>query len=136
MDSVQIYLGADGVKQAYNESLGQSSLDIVCLADKYEHAIGDYFDTQFAPHVYGKIKTREILPDTPANRASADSKNQTINAVRYLKRGMTSESDMLLWDDRVILISFGEPALAIVIHQQELVKSLRIQFESLWERLA
>lgn len=134
--SIQVLFGAEGIKQAYDESLKQESLDIVCLANNYDQVIGDYFEKTLAPNMYGKIKTREILPDNLENRKSLTGKDQSLNGVRFLKNGMNSESDMLIWENRVILISFRSLSpMAIVISEPELVKSLQSQFAALWEGL-
>lgn len=134
MNGITILLGVEGIKQAYNESLQQKQLDIICLSDNFQKVIGDYFDKEFAPNVYGKIKTREILPDTSGNRKSAASKDQRLNVAKFI-RNIPSESDMLFWENRIILISFGVSPMVLIISESELVKSLKSQFEVLWKSL-
>ncbi|HSX31612.1 MAG TPA: hypothetical protein VLE99_06885 [Candidatus Saccharimonadales bacterium] len=132
--SVQILEGPEGIKQAYQESLRQPTLDIVCLAENYQTVIGNFFETTVVSQLYGAVKTREILPDNPANRTEAKGKDPAINAVRFIKAS-ASESDMLLWADRVVLVSFGTKPMAVCITDLEIVSSLQQQFEALWERL-
>jgi hypothetical protein len=135
--SIQVLFGAEGIKQVYDESIKQKSLGIVCLSKNYEQIIEDYFEKTFVPNVYGKIKTREVLPDTLENRKSQVNKIQSLNAVRFLKNTPESESDILIWENQVILISFRtQSTIVIIISEPELVKSLTAQFDNLWESLS
>lgn len=136
MDNVQILFGAGGIKKAYEESLKSGQLDIVCLADDYEKIIGDYFAKEYGPRLYGKVATREILPDKQENRDYAKTKDAGKNAVKFLKLSAPSQSDMMVGSDRAILVSYGQDSpLAVIITDPELVKSLKMQFEALWKSL-
>ena len=115
MNNVQILFGAAGIKAIYGESLENEALDIICLS----------------------IKTREILPDKVENRSYASTKDQSKNQVRFIKNKYASESDLLVSQSKVVLISYDKTnPLAIVITDQELVNSFRAQFSALWEKLA
>src|SRR3989344_9358354 len=98
MMDIRILPGAAGIKAAYEESLKADKLDIVCLSENYIRVIGDYFDKVYAPKLYGKLATREILPDTAGNRADA-KKKAALNTVRFFKNEQ-SESDYLLYADK------------------------------------
>jgi len=135
-NTVQVLLGSDSIKRVYMESLQEASLDIVCLAQNYQAVLGDFFDSAYAPKLYGKIPTREILADTSANRADSISKDGSKNPVKFLPAALACESDMLLSAHKAVLISFGVSApLAVVITDSELVNSLRNQFNNLWQQL-
>ncbi len=124
MNSVQIMLGAEGIKLAYNDSLQQETIDIVCMSEGYDSVINNYFTDQFVPRVYGKLKTREIVPDTAANRTDAAQK-PAMNTVRFLKDAPKSESDFLLGRDRAVFISLGTTDMDVVVLEHEVVKSLK-----------
>ena len=133
-NQVTILPGAQGVKAAYERILKEKSLDIVCLAKRYEEVLGDYFDQEYAPRLYGKIKTREVLPDTKENRNYAKSKDERLNQVRYTSN-KTSETDFILGSNLVVLISYNQQnPMAVVIEEPELVKAMKGMFESVWEQ--
>ena len=140
MDNVNIklYLGAEGIKQSYEASLKADAVDIVCLSYNYAAVIGDYFDKVYAPRLYGStIKTREILPDTEENRNGAAKKDGRKNQVRFLKTKQPSESDLMLFGDRVFLVSYNTNApFALEITDPELVGGFKNQYEALWESLS
>ena len=133
-NTIQIMHGAEGIKDAYRLSLQAASLDVVCLTENYEEVIGDFFDKEYAPKLYdGTRETREILPDSPDNRAYAQKKGE-MNAARFING--QAESDMLIFENTVILISYNqESPYACVIEDEKLVKGMKIQFEALWKQL-
>ncbi len=134
MGNAQILLGANSIKKVYEESLNDSPLDIVCLAQNYTGVIGDYFEKEYAPKLYGKVTTREIVPDTKENRQEAENKDKSKNAVKFLKGN--SETDLILSKSQAVLISYNqESPMAVVITDPELVKSFHLQFEALWKSL-
>lgn len=135
MNNVTILFGSEGIKNAYKMCLQQLSLDIVCLSDEYAKVIGSFFDTEVAPKLYGKIQTREILPDSSGNRKAALTKNSSMNSVRYLPLLTSSESDYLLSENQAVFITFGATPFALLLSEQELVRNLKIQFEALWNKL-
>jgi len=103
-NTIQIMPGADGIREAYRLSLQAKSLDIVCLTENYESVIDDFFDKEYAPKLYdGTRETREILPDSPDNRAYAQKKGE-MNQTRFITG--QAESDMVLFDSTLIMISY------------------------------
>lgn len=135
---IQVYPGTEGIKQVYEASLKAKSVDIVCLSKSYETVIGDYFDQVYSPKLYGStIQTREILPDTFENRDYAKTKDGTKNQVHFLKIDTTSESDYLLFDGQLALISYNPSSpFALLIGDPGLVTNLQNQFTTLWQALS
>lgn len=136
MNKIQILMGAEGIKEVYEMSLKSKELDIVCLSAKYSDIVGDYFDKDYSPRLYqSNIKTREILPDTAKNREYAKQKDGKKNQVRFIK-GERSESDMMLFEGKIILVSYNPTSpFAVVIGDRELVSSFKIQFDTIWKSL-
>ena len=135
--SIQMFLGAEGIKEAYEKTLKASTVDIVCLSDNYEEVLGNYFGKEYSPKLYNSsIKTREILPDTQGNREYAKSKNAQKNQVHFLTVTKPSESDMMFFGDQAILVSYNKVApFALLISDADIVGNMQNQFNSLWESL-
>lgn len=133
-NTIQIMPGAKGIKEAYRLSLQAKSINIVCLTENYESILGDFFDKEYAPQLYdGTRDTREILPNSPDNRAYALKKDE-MNQTRFITG--QAESDLLLFDNTVILISYDqESPYACVIKDKALVEGMKMQFEALWTKL-
>lgn len=134
MNNVTILEGAEGIKKAYELTLTAKRLDIVCLSSAYASVVGTYFDRDYSPRLFGStIKTREILPDTDANRRDAARKDGVKNQIRFIDKLGVSESDYMLFKDTAILVSYavGNP-FAVVIRNRDIVANLASQFEALW----
>lgn len=133
---IQTFLGADGIKTAYEKTLGAKELDIICLAGDYQSVIGNYFE-EYARKLYSSTtKTREILPDNQENRDYAAKKDSKKNQVRFLKVLTPSESDLMLFDNQAVLVSYNKTApFALVITDENLVASFQNQFGALWGQL-
>jgi hypothetical protein len=130
---IQVLPGAEGIKSVYERSLSEKTVDVMCMSSKFEQVLGDYFDMEYAPKLYGKIKTREILPDTVENRDYAKGKDQKLNQVRFTQAEPT-ETDMLVGENWVGLVSFEqENPVAVVIEEPELVKAMKQQYELMWQ---
>lgn len=132
---LNILFGAEGIKTAYEKSLQAKNLDIICLANNYQEIIGGYFEKVYAPRLY-KRQTREILPDNKENRDCVKIKNLEKNQVRFFKLVKPSESDLLLFDNQAVLVSYNTVApFALIISDSNLVASFQNQFETLWSKL-
>jgi len=138
MNPVQIFFGAEGIKQVYGLSLKAKNIDIVCFSNQYDRIIGDYFDSNYSPKLYGdlRIKTREILPDTKKNRQAAERKDKQKNQVKFIKLPQKSESDYILFNNKAALISYNQKSpFVCLVTDSDLVTNLKVQFENLWKRL-
>ncbi len=122
--------GVAGIKAGYEAMLGETALDIVCLAKHYSLVMGDYFDREYAPKLY-QLATREILPDTKENRQYAQAKSGK-NQVHFLSG--QSESDLVVGEKQVLLASFNPKSpSAILVTDPELVAHFRLVFARLWQ---
>lgn len=131
-NQIRVLSGAQGIKQAYGLVLSSKKADIICLSQQYEQVLGDFFDREFAPKVYGRVKTREILPDSADNRDYAKNKDAAINQVRFTSMKPT-ETDVIVTEKAVILISFNpDSAKAVVIEEPELTVFFKEVFEALY----
>lgn len=135
--STQILYGVDGIKQAYELTLKDSKLDIVCLSNDYASILGTYFDSDYGPRLFKSgIITREILPDTKCNRDDATKKDQRKNQVKFIKLIKKSESDFILTNCKLILVSYNKKMpYALIIEDLDLITNLENQFENLWQGL-
>lgn len=131
-NQVTVLSGAVGVIQAYERVLQAKKVDIVCLSQDYEVVLGDYFERVYAPKLYGKVTTRELLPDTADNREYAKGKDARVNQVRFTPMKPTN-TDFMVTESMVVVISFApESPQAVVIQEPEVVSFFGEVFEKLY----
>ncbi len=129
---IRVLSGKAGILEAYEQVLQAKKIDIVCLSQAYEAILGDYFERVFAPKLYGKVTTRELLLDTADNRAYAKGKDARINQVRFTSMRATN-TDFMVTESLVVIISFApESAQAVIIQEPELVSFFGAVFENLY----
>ncbi len=134
---VNVLVGVSAIKSVYEQTLKAKAVDFVCLSTDYDQVLGGWFAGEYMQALKKvAVKTREILPNTAGNRRDAAGKNPAVSAVRFMSVKDRSESDMVIWDDTVALVSFAKDnPFAVVIREPEMVASLKAQFTGLWERL-
>ena len=128
--------GADSIKSIYLRVLKSKAADFVCLSTGYEAVVGEWYDQEFEPQLFGsQIKTREVVADTAGNRAYGAKKDGVKNQARYLTS--SAESDLILGDDFMAIISFN-PArpYTVVIEDPAIVNSARAWFDAIWSSAA
>ncbi len=133
---IQLLPGADNIKSVYQRVLKSKTADFICLSTGYEAVIGEWYDQEFEPKLFGSdIKTREVVADTAGNRSYGAKKDGVKNQARYLKDA--AESDLVLGDGFMAIVSFN-PAnpYAIVIEDPAIVSSAKVWFEAIWASAA
>jgi hypothetical protein len=137
IQNIDILPGAAGIKAAYEKSLMSDNIDIICLSRFYTTVIGDYFDRVYAPKLYSqRIVTREVVLDTVENRRDATGKDPILHTVRYMQELFPSESDFLVFDDTIAVISYNpDSPQAVLFHDPAIVSHFRNQFTAIWNSL-
>jgi len=136
INAVTLLSGADKIKAVYSRVLEGKQADFVCLSTGYVQVIGEWYDQEFEPKLFGgKVVTREIVSDTAGNRAYGAKKDGVKNQARYLAGN--AESDLILGDDFTAIVSFNPSnPYAVVVEDPAIVNSARTWFEAMWQSAA
>lgn len=126
---IQTLFGSEGIKTVYQQTLQAKSIDIVCLSDNYDQILEGYFETDFLPKLHqSDIQVREIL----ANKSS----NKTSTTTKLMPSNRNSQSDYIITDKHLILISFNpKNPFAIIISDPDIHANVKNQFDHLWKSL-
>lgn len=133
---IMVLPGSESIKSVYQRVLQGKSADFICLSTGYEAVIGEWYDSEFEPKLFGSsVQTHEVVADTAGNRAYGARKDGVKNQARYL--GSTAESDLILGDGFLAIVSFN-PAnpYSVVIEDQAIVTSARVWFDAIWASAA
>jgi len=133
---IQLLPGADNIKSVYQRALNSKAADFICLSTGYQAVIGEWYDSEFEPQLFGSdIKTREVVADTAGNRSYGAKKDGVKNQARYLSS--SAESDLIITDSFVAIISFeAVNPYAVVIEDLSIIQSARVWFEAIWASAA
>lgn len=134
-NAIRVLERPEGIEEAYEQTLQSKHLDIQCLSLRYKDVIDEYFDIDYAPRLFkSSITTREILSDTKENREYGEKKDGKKNQVAFLA-GVESESDFIITDDSIVLISYTKNPYAVIISDSEIRKTIASQFNRVWESI-
>lgn len=131
MDNTRILKGKEGIRQAYELALTSKKVNSVCLSLKYEVVVGDIFNEYDKKRTSLGIPLRDIICDVDENRGMISNDNLE---VKYLKLDKYPETDLLVSDERVVLISFDKDnPSALVIEDKNTISAFQVYFEKLWD---
>ena len=131
-NAISVMPGAVSIHAVYERLLKGTKADFICFSTGYEAVIGDWYDETFAPKLFAtQINTREVVADNAGNRTYGKQKDGVKNQVRFMVD--SAESDLILGDDFVAIISFN-PAnpYAVIIEDPIIVASARVWFNAIW----
>lgn len=131
---VQYFEGKTGVKAVYEQLVGVPSFDaITSPTQMYEH-LGDFFPG-FAKRVLKKkIVIRELLAGPVPDTTYVDLYTEPDQQSRRLPDAVNLTTDIVLFGNKLALISYGRTLHAVVIESGSIVDTHRQLFEVLWQQ--
>ena len=133
--TIEVYTGIEGYKIASLKEIkkykkGESLCVFGVLSpERYSKPVDDFFMQKVRPaRLRHKINIKKIFSEEAKNYSSYIEKS---SEVRYLP--YNSPLTINLIDDLTILEIFSEEIIMIIIESEEVAKSFREQFESIWK---
>lgn len=129
---VRYYEGRDGLITIYEELLQTDSLDAIASPRHIEATLGDYFTRYATAQLARSIPIRELYASDGAGADYLGLFKPPIHEARALPTGIRLQTDLVLYDNKLALISYGEQLHAVVIEDSAIVSTHRMMFEILW----
>jgi HTH-type transcriptional regulator, sugar sensing transcriptional regulator len=133
---VRYFEGMDGVKEVLEDTISYSNQEILMFYS--ETSINDfedkYFSTYYVPkRVARKISVRGILPDNPQIREYMKTNPASLRRTKLFPAETFhfTISLLLYGNGKICVISYLE-MFAMIIESQEIYKSLKAIFETMW----
>lgn len=140
---IQMLEGVEGVRQAYREAFfllkeeGNEGLwfgNISLLLEVFPEVINEYHHTlaqlgtyRIRELIFGGEKSQEWVLRMQKSR-NPDHK------IKYLDdRGLCGQTDQLIVGNKVIFFSIKKDLFTLILESEEIAKSQRFMFESLWK---
>lgn len=97
----------------------------------------DFLGKSFLNKIIQKgIKTREIVSDTEKDFEYIKKYTTPINKIVQISKEFNTDTDYMVWDDKVAFISYGTNIpVGIIIEDKEIVKFEKVRFELLWKSI-
>jgi len=120
------YKGTEGLKTIFQDQLESKEILILGASSSAFEILPFYFKWYDKDRVKRKIKTR-IITNKEFN------KKVPFSEIRYLPKKYSNPLAINIWNDKVAIILWKSPPLAIVIKQQEIADSYKKYFELIWK---
>ncbi len=108
------------------------SYSAIGSATAWEGIDTDFFQKYRFDRANAKIKTRILLSADSVEASPDDEK--LLRSVKVLPQNHTFKSTMDIFDDKILVISPDQTALAVVIEVPNMVDIFKEMFEMLWEK--
>lgn len=137
---IKYYEGTEHVKEIFHEMLEATSVYGVASTKKLYDALGwDFFKTYIAKMKERGIVLHDILTED-SSQTSAQTPIELLKGLynaRILPKGTENLAvDILVWDDKVALISTETPVFGTLIKNQAIASVLKIMFNLSWKQLS
>lgn len=119
------YKGIEGLKTIFQDQLNSKEILILGASSSAFDILPFYFKWYDKDRVKKKIKTRIISSDK--------LKKIPLSEIRYLPQKYANPLAINIYKDKVALILWKKPPLAIVIKQTEISDSYKKYFELMWK---
>lgn len=108
------------------------SYDAIGSATAWEGINPEFFQKFRYDRAEARIKTRILLSADSVDASPDDAK--LLRTVRVLSKNHTFKSTMDIFDDKILIVSPDQTALAVVIEVPSMVDIFKEMFEMLWEK--
>lgn len=129
---VRYFEGKEGILEIYKEA--QQTEELLAIGSPsaiYEH-IGQEFDEHIKKLLQKKMSIRELI--TNENKLPEYTKpyKEPLQEARYLPKDIKINTDMMIYANKLALISYGENVHAVVIESSGIVDTHKALFEIIW----
>lgn len=134
---VRYYEGIKSIKQIYFETLNEAKeIFVFCLNQPINQEMGEFIENYMKKIIKKKIKTNEIVSDTELDLNYVKSFSTSQNKIISISKQYNTETDYLIWDNKVAFISYGKnDPVGIIIEDQEIAKFEKMRFQLLWQSI-
>lgn len=129
---IRYYEGKEGVISIYEENTKAKEI----LAIGSPNHLYEYLPKYFENHAKEAIKSKQIIKELITEDGSSAEYIKEFNKenqeVRLLPKGITFSTDLMIFDNKLALISFGSELHGVVIESSSIVDLQKTLFEIIW----
>ncbi len=135
MPKVIFFEGTDQLKRMYKDTLTSES-EILCLSsiEDMVELFGVQYDTWYVKkRVKKQIPLRYIAKDSKVERKERKKDKQFMRQSRFIPHSSFDISNEInIYDNKVSIITLRDEKIGILIESQEIYRTMKVIFETLW----
>ncbi|MDD3102466.1 MAG: helix-turn-helix domain-containing protein [Patescibacteria group bacterium] len=132
----KFYEGVSGARNIFRETLScrkKEAMAILPSVDIYDLIGVDFAKDYVAARTKLKIKSRTLRVKTRESEEKYFFQHkEQLREMRYLPKSITFYSTILIWDDKVAIITSKKESFSFLIESQEFSQTMKALFEMLW----
>lgn len=129
---VRFYDGEPEIAAMYEELAYISKVDAVGSPLCIEQYFGKYLKKTIAQVMTENLRVRELIPHGENHAYYHPYYKKPYHEYRFLPAGVKLKTDMMLFENKVALVSYGKELHAVVIEDSNIVDTQKVLFEILW----
>jgi sugar-specific transcriptional regulator TrmB len=132
---VQVYNGIEEVKMAYEITLtSKTEIYTIESVNSTVSGIGEkYVDDYIKRRVQKKINVKLLANDEKLAKFFKEKDEEELRKTKIFPFKLNLGIDVEVWDEKVLFVSFENPAFAVLIEDRKISSSLKSIFEFIWK---
>lgn len=131
---IRYYEGKEGIVSIYQELLKVSSFDAIASPMHVVSGLGYFFAEYTKKQLARKVKVREIITEDGLKADYINHYQKPLQEARLLPHGTTLSTDMIIYENKLAMISYTNNLHAVVIESSSIVETQKILFEIIWAK--
>ncbi|AKM82306.1 TPA: hypothetical protein DD449_04405 [Candidatus Berkelbacteria bacterium] len=129
---VRFYEGKSGLIEVYEMFAKAKSFDAIASPNHITENLGDYFKSFADRVIMKKLKIRELVTGDGQDIEYVKKYKKPFQEARILPQGVVLDTDIVIFEDNLALISYEKDVHAVLLQNSSIVKTHKVLFELLW----
>ncbi|MEI8060990.1 MAG: helix-turn-helix domain-containing protein [Candidatus Berkelbacteria bacterium] len=121
------------IKNIYEMLPSAKYIDSIASPEYIYQYLGNYFDEIVKLIAKKKVAVREIVPEKNKDAGYIKNFQKPDEELRFLPKEVQLSTDIIIFDDKVALISFAKKVHAVLIESSSIVETQRYMFDLIWQ---
>lgn len=130
---VRYFEGKEGLIEVYEMNTKAKELLAIGSPKHIYKYLPDYFDKHVAENFKQKMKVRELITRDGVDAPYLKKCINPYQEYRVLPDWVKISTDLMIFENKLAMISYGTQVHAVVIESTAIVKMQKMMFEMLWE---
>lgn len=131
---IRYFEGKEGIVAIYEENTKSKELLAIGSPNHIYQYLPEYFEAHAKRNINNKIKSRELITSDGVNSPYLKDLKKGYQEARMLPEGLAFSTDMMIFDNKLAMISYGLNLHGVVIESSSIVGMMKIIFELLWNQ--
>lgn len=131
---VKYFEGKEGIISLYEEAQKADELIAIGSISSIYQYLGDFFDQHIENIVKKKVRVRELIVHEETSPEYIKHYKKPFQEARFLPKGLNISTDMMLFANKLAMISYEGDLHAVVIESSSIINTQKTLFEIIWSQ--